>query len=84
MTIIERIELFCSEPRSAVEITDHCKVSKTSIYSAVRRMQVKGTLMRLGEKGRARYLSTEPKALKSIERENLVLKHAHNPFGLRT
>lgn len=82
MTTADKIVAFCTKPRTAQELADHCKVQRSSIYSALGRLQMKGLLKRLGVgKEQATYIVSEPQI---VERhENLVITHAHNPFGLR-
>ena len=79
----DKIVAFCTKPRTAQELADHCKVQRSSIYSAVGRLQMKGILTRLGAAPeRVTYVVSEPQVVEY--QENLVIKHAHNPFGLRT
>ena len=82
MTTADKILKFCTKPRTASELADHCKVQRSSIYSALGRLQVKGILKRLGDgTERATYIVSQPTI--SEHHENLVIKYAHNPFGLR-
>ena len=84
MTTANKILAFCIIPRTASEIADHCKVQRSSIYSALGRMQMKGIVLRVGDgKERATYVLNEPSLISMDDYENLVIKHAHNPFGLR-
>jgi hypothetical protein len=47
-------------------------------------MQMKGIVTRVGDgKARAKYVLNEPDLVDMDDYENLVIKHAHNPFGLR-
>ena len=79
----DKIVAFCTKPRTAQELADHCKVQRSSIYSALNRLHMKGIIKRLGVgKEQATYLVSEPQIVEY--QENLVIKHAHNPFGLRT
>ena len=81
----DKIVAFCTIPRTATELADHCKVQRSSIYSALGRLQMKGILTRLGDgTERATYVLNEPSLTKMDDYENLVIKYAHNPFGLRT
>jgi len=83
MTTTDKILKFCVKPRTASELADYCKVQRSSIYSALGRLQVKGILKRLGDgTTRATYVLNEPSVAEHYE--NLVIKYAHNPFGLRT
>ena len=84
MTTANKILAFCTTPRTASEIATHCKVQRSSIYSALGRMQMKGIVIRVGDgKERATYVLNEPNLISMDDYENLVIKHAHNPFGLR-
>ena len=84
MTTANKILAFCTTPRTATELADHCKVQRSSIYSALGRMQMKGIVIRVGDgTARATYVLNEPSLTKMDDYENLVIKHAHNPFGLR-
>ena len=78
----DKIVAFCTKPRTAQELADHCKVQRSSIYSALGRLQMKGILKRLGVgKEQATYVTTEPQVVEHFE--NLAISRAHNPFGLR-
>ena len=80
----DKILAYCTTPRTATELANHCKVQRSSIYSALGRLQMKGILTRLGDgTERATYVLNEPSLTKMDDYENLVIKHAHNPFGLR-
>jgi hypothetical protein len=47
-------------------------------------MQMKGIVIRVGDgTARATYVLNEPSLISMDDYENLVIKHAHNPFGLR-
>ena len=78
----DKILAFCNTPRTAQELANHCKVQRSSIYSALGRLQMKGFIKRIGfGKEPAIYIVSEPQIVEF--HENLVIKHAHNPFGLR-
>lgn len=80
----DKIVAFCTKPRTATELANHCKVQRSSIYSALGRLQMKGILTRIGDgTERATYVLNEPDMTNLDDYENLVIKHAHNPFGLR-
>ena len=84
MTTADKILKFCTKPRTATELATHCKVQRSSIYSALGRLQMKGIITRIGDgTERATYVLNEPSLTKMDDYENLVIKHAHNPFGLR-
>jgi predicted transcriptional regulator of viral defense system len=77
----DKIIAFCITPKTAQELATHCNVKLSSIYAPVGRLQVKGLLKRVG-RGIATYVVTVP--VITVVEENLVVKHAHNPFGLQT
>ena len=78
----DKIVAFCTKPRTAQELADYCKVQRSSIYSALGRLQMKGLVTRIGDgTERATYVSSEPRLIDQYE--NLMITHAHNPFGLR-
>lgn len=78
----DKILAYCTKPRTAQELANHCKVQRSSIYSALGRLQMKGLLKRLGGNTElATYVVSEPQIVEFYE--NLVIKHAHNPFGLK-
>jgi predicted transcriptional regulator len=84
MKTLDKIVAFCAAPKTAQELADHCKVQRSSIYSALGRLQMKGIVTRLGDgKERATYVLAQPSLTKIDDYENLVIKHAHNPFGLQ-
>jgi sugar-specific transcriptional regulator TrmB len=80
MTTADKILKFCTKPRTASELADHCKVQRSSIYSALGRLQMKGLIKRVDTEP-ATYVGSTPMVVEY--QENLVIKHAHNPFGLR-
>lgn len=77
----DKVVAFCAIPRAAVDIAAHCKVQRSSIYSALGRLQVKGFIKRFGKEP-ALYVVTTPVET-VVEEENLVITHAHNPFGIK-
>jgi sugar-specific transcriptional regulator TrmB len=80
----EKIVAYCTSPRTATELAAHCKVQRSSIYSALGRLQMKGIVTRIGDgTERATYVLNDPDMTNLNDYENLVIKHAHNPFGLR-
>ena len=78
----DKIMTFCGTPKTAQQLAEYCKVQRSSIYSALGRLQMKGLLMRVGDGVEpATYVLTKPTTMQVCE--NLMVKHAHNPFGLR-
>lgn len=79
----DKIVAFCTKPRTASELADHCKVQRSSIYSALGRLQMKGIVTRIGDgTERATYVLNEPSLTKLDDYENLAIIYAHAPFGL--
>jgi predicted transcriptional regulator len=80
----DKIVAYCTTPRTATELAAHCKVQRSSIYSALGRLQMKGIVTRIGDgTERATYVLNDFDMTNLDDYENLVIKHAHNPFGLR-
>ena len=76
----DKIVAFCTKPRTAQELADHCKVQRSSIYSALGRLQMKGLVKRVDTEP-ATYIVSTPTVVEHFE--NLAISRAHNPFGLR-
>jgi hypothetical protein len=90
MSTQQKILKYCSEPRSAIEIAEHCNLQTGSIYTVLGALQRHNKIQKIGDGRRrvspARFVVTRhaPVATESTEDyENLVVKHAHNPFGLK-
>jgi sugar-specific transcriptional regulator TrmB len=75
----DKIVAYCTKPRTATELAEHCKVQRSSIYSALGRLQMKGLVKRVNTEP-ATYIVPTPTVVEHFE--NLVIKNAHNPFGL--
>jgi hypothetical protein len=81
---------YCAEPRSAIEIAEHCGLQTSSIYTLLGALQRHNKLQKIGD-GRRRgspavfmTVRQAPVATESTEDyENLVVKFAHNPFGIK-
>lgn len=79
----DKIVAYCTKPRTASELADYCKVQRSSIYSALGRLQMKGIVTRIGDgTERATYVLNEPSLTKLDDYENLAITYAHAPFGL--
>ena len=76
----EKIVAYCTKPRTAQELSDHCKVRRSSVYSALGRLQMKGLVKRVATEP-ATYIVPMPTVVEHFE--NLAISRAHNPFGLR-
>jgi predicted ArsR family transcriptional regulator len=90
MTTLQKIINYCQVPRTTKEIADHLGVNKDTIYSQLSNLQRNSMVDKIGDGRRrvqpARFVVTRkaPVATESTQDfENLVIKHAHNPFGLR-
>ena len=90
MTTVEKIINYCQEPRSNKEISEYLGINKDTIYTHLNNLQRNGMIEKRGDGRRrvepARFVVTRkaPVATASTEHyENLVITHAHNPFGLK-
>jgi sugar-specific transcriptional regulator TrmB len=77
----EKIVAYCTKPHTAQEISNHCKIQRSSIYSALGRLQMKGLVKRVDTEP-ATYIVSTPTVVEHFE--NLAISRAHNPFGLQT
>ena len=90
MSTQQKILKYCTEPRTAIDIANHCALQTSSIYTVLGALQRHNRLQKIGD-GRQRvkpvlFLTVRqaPIATESTDDyENLIVKHAHNPFGLR-
>jgi len=90
MSTQQKIINYCQEPRTTKELAEYCGINKDTMYTHLNRLQRNGIIDKIGDGRRrvqpARFVVTRhaPVATEStIDYENLVIKHAHNPFGLR-
>ena len=90
MTTVQKIINYCQEPRTTKEIAAHLGMNKDTIYTHLNNLQRNGIIDKRGDGRRriepARFIVTRqaPVATESTEHyENLVITHAHKPFGLR-
>ena len=90
MSTQQKIINYCQEPRSTQEIAEYLNMNKDTIYTHLSKLQRNGTIEKRGDGRRrvepARFIVTRhaPVATESTDNyENLVIKHAHNPFGLQ-
>ena len=89
MTTVQKIINYCQEPRSTKEIAAYLGMNKDTIYTHLNNLQRNGIIEKRGDGRRrispATFVVTRqaPKATESTENyENLVITHAHAPFGL--
>ena len=84
----ETIERFCATPKSSREIAKHLGIEPSSVYGYLSSLQRRKRLEKRGDdKHRvtpATFVTLRPKAAMTLESENLMITHAHNPFGLKT
>lgn len=90
MSTIQKIINYCQKPRTTKEIAEHLGICKDTIYTHLNNLQRNSMIDKIGDGRRrvqpARFVVTRqaPVATESTEDyENLVITHAHNPFGLR-
>ena len=90
MSTQQKIINYCQEPRTTKEIATYLGMNKDTIYTHLNNLQRNGIIDKRGDGRRrvepARFIVTRqaPVATEStLEYENLVITHAHNPFGLR-
>jgi hypothetical protein len=75
--------------KTTVDIADYCGLEKISIYTQLAKLQRNNKIEKRGDGKRGSpcvYVTIRqaPTATESSDNyENLVVKHAHNPFGLR-
>ena len=90
MTTLQKIINYCQVPRTTEEISNHLGISKDTIYTHLSNLQRNDKMEKIGDGRRrvspARFVVTRhaPVATASTEDyENLVVKFAHNPFGIK-
>ena len=90
MSTQQKILKYCFEPKTSAQIAEYCGFEKTSIYDHLNKLQRLGKMEKRGD-GRRRVapctfvtIRQAPTATESTDDyENLILTHAHNPFGLK-
>ena len=89
MSTQQKIINYCQEPRTTKEIATYLGMNKDTIYTHLNNLQRNGIIDKRGDGRRrvepARFVVTRqaPVATESTpEYENLVITHAHAPFGL--
>ena len=90
MSTQQKILKYCIEPKTSAQIAEYCGMEKSSIYTQLGNLQRLGRIEKRGD-GRRRVspamfvtVRQAPTATESTDDyENLVLTHAHAPFGLR-
>jgi len=83
----DAIERFCATPKTSRAIAEHLGLHPSSVYGYLSGLQRRKRLEKKGDdKHRvtpATFVTLRPKAAVPPESENLMIAHAHNPFGLR-
>jgi hypothetical protein len=88
MSTVQTILKYCIEPQTALNIARYCNLELISIYTHLAKLQRHGKIEKHGDGRRGSpcvYVTSRhaPVATESTDNyENLVIKHAHNPFGL--
>jgi predicted transcriptional regulator len=89
MSTEQKILRYCIEAKTSADIADYCNLEKISIYTQLVKLQRNNKIEKRGDgrRGSPCVYITIRQALTATEStddyENLVVKHAHNPFGLR-
>lgn len=81
MRTADKILAICNTPKTSQEIADFCKVKLSSIYSPIGRLQAKKLIKKIGTDP-VKFVVSVP--VFDVPEENLMITHAHNPFGLKT
>jgi hypothetical protein len=90
MSTQQKILQFCLTPRTSLEIAAHCGLERISIYTQLGNLKRSNKIEKRGGGRRGSpctfiTIRQAPVASESSDGyENLVIIHAHNPFGLRT
>jgi DNA-binding MarR family transcriptional regulator len=83
----DAIERFCATPKTSREIAKHLGIDPSSVYGYLSGLQRRKRLEKRGDdKHRvtpATFVTLRPEAVTPVENDNLMIVHAHNPFGLR-
>ena len=83
----DAIERFCATPKTSRAIAEHLGLHPSSVYGYLSGLQRRKRLEKKGDdKHRvtpATFVTLRPKAAVPPESENLMIAHAHNPFGLQ-
>ena len=90
MSTQQKILKYCADPRSCIEIAEHCGLQTSDIYTVLGALQRHNKIQKIGDgrrKGHPAVFMTvrqAPVATASTDDyENLVVKFAHNPFGIK-
>lgn len=90
MSTQQKILKYCADPRSCIEIAEHCGLQTGSIYTVLGALQRHNKIQKIGDgrrKDRPAVFMTvrqAPVATESTDDyENLIITHAHNPFGIK-
>jgi hypothetical protein len=90
MSTPQKILQYCTEPRLVADIAAHCELQTSSIYPVLGDLQRHNRIQKIGD-GRKKFkpvmfvtIRQAPVATASTDDyENLVITHAHNPFGIK-
>jgi len=81
MRTADKILQVCNTPKTSQEIADFCSVKLSSIYSPIGRLQAKKLIKKIGTDP-VKFVVSVP--VFDVPEENLMITHAHNPFGIRS
>jgi aspartyl-tRNA synthetase len=81
MRTADKILQICKTPKTSTEIAEYCNVKLSSIYSPIGRLQVQKLIKKIGTDP-IKFVVSVP--VFDVPEENLMITHAHNPFGIRT
>ena len=83
----DAIERFCVAPKTSRAIAEHLGLHPSSVYGYLSGLQRRKKLEKKGDDKRrgvqATFVTLRSKPVVVSDNANLVIKHAHNPFGLR-
>ncbi len=84
----DAIERFCITPKTSRAIAEHLGLHPSSVYGFLSALQRRKRLEKRGDDKRrvmpATFVTLRLKAAMPTDSDNLVIAHAHNPFGIRT
>jgi sugar-specific transcriptional regulator TrmB len=83
----DTIERFCATPKTSREIAEHLGLHPSSVYGFLSALQRRKRLEKRGDDKRsvmpAVFVTLRPEVVVPTESDNLMIVHAHNPFGLK-
>lgn len=83
MLTVDKILEFCTVLRTSGQIAEYCGLDKRSIYAPLNNLQRSKKIEKRGEHRAKMFITIRQAPVVTVDYENLVITHAHNPFGLR-